>query len=238
MNWQTIHKTQLSLLLRTIYKKNIKDLIFKGWTSMLFFLELWRFSVDLDFELKFNKGENKEEKKQKLFSDIEKILIDNNFTIKKSHIKRYTIFFLISYGDNSKNIKVEISTRDIIEPKYTTYNFYGSIVPVVDRQIQIAFKIVALCTRQQPRDLFDIKHYIQQQIFPNPKEVEIIYKTITGKYKTYNKIIEEAKNTITQQFNNKNIMTWLWELLYDEKQKYDIKTNFLDEAKIIFDSIM
>ena len=90
------HQLIMGQILRDIYTDvTISSLLgFKGGTCAYFFYNLSRFSVDLDFDLL-----NIDEKNQKIvFKNIINILKKYG-EIKEQRIKRYTIFFLLSYGD-------------------------------------------------------------------------------------------------------------------------------------------
>lgn len=68
-----------------------------------------RFSVDLDFDL-IDNSDNFNKTKDLLFLKIGNILKKYG-NVKEKRIKRYTNFFLLSYGSADHNIKIEISIR-------------------------------------------------------------------------------------------------------------------------------
>ena len=223
MNWQSIHKIKLSELLQEIYKTFSTEIVFKWWTSMMFFLSLNRFSTDLDFEI------NNNIEKKYIYDKL--IILSNKlwFVVKKSHIKKNTIFLFLSYNWE-RNIKLEISTRKIIPSNYDLYNFYWISIPVLQWHIQASFKLVAIITRTQPRDLYDLNFYINNNIFPDKQAVSTIYNSIVWKPKHHSNIIKDAITTINSNFDTNNILVWIWDLV-DNKQKkrikMDLKNNIL-----------
>ena len=105
------HQLIMGRILQDIYSDaTIASLIgFKGGTCAYLFYELGRFSVDLDFDL----FTNDKETQKIVFEKVETILIKYG-EVKNSHIKRFTIFSLLSYGDAEHNIKVEINVRVLL----------------------------------------------------------------------------------------------------------------------------
>src|SRR3990172_6418703 len=106
------HQLLMGQILRDIYADiSIAPLLgFKGGTCAYFFYDLPRFSVDLDFDLL--KSEERIEKS--VFEKIKNIA-EAYGAVKDCYIKRNTIFALMSYGEEDRNIKIEISTRELPE---------------------------------------------------------------------------------------------------------------------------
>ena len=102
------HQLIMGQVLKDIYTDvSISPLLgFKGDTCTYFFYNLPRFSVDLDFDLL----EVTEENQKMVFEKIVAILSKYG-TIKDQYIKRFTVFALLSYGDEDHNDKVEINVR-------------------------------------------------------------------------------------------------------------------------------
>ena len=95
------HKTMLFQILKDIYTDTsiAPFLGFKGGTAALMFYGLDRFSVDLDFDLLDPNVEDV------VFDRIGKIVKRYSF-IKEANKKRFNLFFLLSYDDISRNVKV------------------------------------------------------------------------------------------------------------------------------------
>jgi len=152
------HALIMGQILKDIYSDIFLASIlgFKGGTCAYFFYDLPRFSVDLDFDLLYFK----ENKKQEVFIKIKDILIKYG-QIKDSHIKENTIFYLLSYGNNDHNIKIEISTRDLIKnikDFYELKEHLGISLFVAKKDYMFASKLIALIGRNNTamRDVYDI----------------------------------------------------------------------------------
>jgi len=144
------HKQQLSkLLISLISDKNLAARLgFKGGTALYFFENLPRFSTDLDFDLI---GEI-DEKTVKIIREI----IVENLKIVDEKTKRYTWFWLGSYGYGETKIKVEINTRKYPN-HYERHDFRGYSVKVMTKADMLAHKLCAISDRRtlQNRDLYD-----------------------------------------------------------------------------------
>ena len=100
------HQLLMGQILKDIYTDvTISPLLgFKGGTCAYFFYGLPRFSVDLDFDLLVVNEENQ----KVVFKKIVGILSTYG-QVKDQYIKRFTVFALLSYGNDDHNIKVEIN---------------------------------------------------------------------------------------------------------------------------------
>lgn len=129
---------------------------FKGGTCVYFFYGLTRFSVDLDFDLFVT-----DEKSQQLVYEKVQALLEKYGEIKDKCIKRYTIFFLLSYGDTDHNIKIEINTR-MLMPELRSYyevkEYLGIPMLIGKKEYLFASKLSALTLRKivAMRDIYDI----------------------------------------------------------------------------------
>ena len=105
------HQLIMGQILKDIYTDvSISPLLgFKGGTCAYFFYNLRRFSVDLDFDLLVVNEEN-----QKLVFEKIVAILSKYGQIKDQYIKRFTVFALLSYGDEDHNIKVEINVRKLV----------------------------------------------------------------------------------------------------------------------------
>jgi predicted nucleotidyltransferase component of viral defense system len=135
------HQLIMGQILKDIYTDTlISSLLgFKGGTCAYFFYELDRFSVDLDFDLIQVSKENKE----KVFERI--IFVLNKYgEVENKHIKRYTLFALLSYGDEDRNIKIEINTRGVDREYYEIKDYIGIPILVAKKDYLFSSKLVAL----------------------------------------------------------------------------------------------
>lgn len=132
---------------------------FKGGTCAYLFYGLPRFSVDLDFDL-LVAG------KQKPVFDELKNILNNYGKIKDSYIKRNTVFFLLSYGEEDYNIKIEVSTREKIpniENHFDLREYLGISMLVAKKPYLFASKLAALTLRKETavRDIYDIWYFAE-----------------------------------------------------------------------------
>ena len=105
------HQLIMGQILKGIYTDvTISPLLgFKGGTCAYFFYNLPRFSVDLDFDLLVVNEEN-----QKMVFEKIVAILGKYGEVKDQYIKRFTVFALLSYGDDDHNIKVEINVRKLV----------------------------------------------------------------------------------------------------------------------------
>ena len=211
------HKFILVQILKDIYSnKEIAPLMgFKGGTACYLFYNLPRFSVDLDFNLL------DENKRDLVFSRIKNIMVKYG-NLKEARVKRYTLFYLLSYGEESTNIKVEISRRDFPD-RYEVLNYLGISMLVMKKEDIMAHKLVALLERgsMANRDLFDLWFFFENHWRINQELVELRTREKLGDY--LKKCELEVKNT-----NNTYILQGLGEVL-DAKQKHWVKENLKNE---------
>ena len=212
------HRSILLQILKDIYSdiEISSALGFKGGTAAYIFYELSRFSVDLDFDLL------DESKADIVFEKLERILKEYG-EIKDSFHKRFTVFFLLSYGKKEHNIKIEINKRSF-GSKYEIKNYLGISIQTMVIEDMVAHKLVALLDRKNVanRDIFDIWFFLKNHYEINEK----IIKTRTGlKLKEYlNKCVK-----FLEKYNDKYILQGIGELI-DEKQKIWIKNKLKSEV--------
>lgn len=211
-------------ILRDIYADtSIAPLLgFKGGTCAYLFYNLPRFSVDLDFDLFSTEDATQEKVREKIQSIIEKY-----GEIKDSHIKRYTIFMLLSYGDADHNIKVEISTRKLmphLKDCYELKEYLGISMLTAKKEYLFASKLAALTSRSETamRDIYDIWYFAKNSWDINPE----VIKSRTGK--TVKEHLSDCIAVI-EKVNDRQILQGLGELL-SEKEKIWVKTNLRKEA--------
>ncbi len=141
------HQLIMGKILRDIYTDTTLGplLGFKGGTCAYFYYGLPRFSVDLDFDLLTPDISAQETVHEKIKSILEKY-----GRVKESRTKRYTIFLLLSYGQEDHNIKVEINTRSLIpliEEQYELKEFLGISILVSKKEYLFSSKLAALTDR-------------------------------------------------------------------------------------------
>jgi predicted nucleotidyltransferase component of viral defense system len=191
---------------------------FKGGTCAYFFYGLPRFSVDLDFDLL----ELDEEAQKKVFEKIVAIL-GKYGKVKDQYIKKFTVFALLSYGDDDHNIKVEISTRKLTEDIHDRYEMRESLgisMLAAKKDYLFAGKLSALTSRKETamRDIYDIHYFAKNNWDINAE----MLKERTGK-----SIKEYLVDCIAfvEKVNNSRILQGLGELVDGEKEKAWIRAH-------------
>jgi len=211
------HRFILVQILKDIYSDSeIAPLIgFKGGTACYLFFKLPRFSVDLDFTLLDTK------KRDSVFKKIKSILQEYG-DLKEARLKRYTLFFLLSYGEESTNIKVEVSLRQFPD-NYEVLNYLGISMLVMTKESIMAHKLVVFLDRSQiaNRDLYDLWYFFKNNWRVNEEIVELRTEKRFSDY--LRMCIEEVKKV-----NNTYILQGLGEVL-DDKQKHWVKKNLKNE---------
>lgn len=218
------HQLIMGRILRDIYADaSIASLLgFKGGTCAYFFYNLPRFSVDLDFDLLTQDKVNQE----LVFETVKKILAQHG-EIKDSHLKRNTIFFLLSYGDIDHNIKFEISIRiDIptIQERFEIKEYLGISMLVGKKPYMFASKLAALTLRGETamRDIYDIWYFAK-----NNWSIDLdVLKIRTGKG-----VKEHLADCISviEKVKDNQILQGLGELL-SEKEKTFVKSHLRKET--------
>lgn len=212
------HKTHLTNILLDIYKDSelSSALGFKGETAAMLFYDLPRFSVDLDFDLV---GEVK--------GTVERMtrLLGAKYRIKDSSTKYNTLFWLLSYGEGTTHIKVEILTRDNPYNHYERKIFYGTRIQVLKSPDMVAHKLVAMMERvsKANRDLFDVHYFLSSSI-----GTEINYDIIRDRTGKEPREFYETLLLTVKKIERKAILNGLGELL-SESQKDWAKAKLLDE---------
>jgi predicted nucleotidyltransferase component of viral defense system len=214
-------------ILKDIYSDvSISPLLgFKGGTCAYFFYGLPRFSVDLDFDLLAMSEENQ----QKVYKKISAILSKYG-QIKDQRIKRFTIFALLSYGEDDHNIKVEINLRELadnIKNNYEIKEYLGIPMFAAKEDYLFGGKLAALTLRTETatRDIFDI-HYFAKNHWDINEEV---VKKLTGK--TVKEYLPDCIAHI-EEIKDSRMMHGLGELISREKEKDWIRNNL--KADVIF----
>jgi predicted nucleotidyltransferase component of viral defense system len=206
----TTHKTHLTNILLDIYKDSELSgaLGFKGGTAAMLFYDLPRFSVDLDFDL-IEEAKNVVERMTKL--------LGAKYMIKDSSTKYNTLFWLLSYGERTTHIKVEISTRDNPFNHYERKVFYGTQLQILASPDMVAHKLVAALERAScaSRDLFDIHYFLSSPIGAN-----INYEIIKDRTGMEVRDFYLTLSTIVQKISSTNLLNGLGELLTEPQKDW------------------
>lgn len=160
------HKTILFQVLKDIYSDSIIAplLGFKGDTAAVMFYGLSRFSADLDFDLLDDRW------KDIVFERTVNIVTKHG-VLKEAHKKRFNLFCLLSYGEVSRNIKVEINLRQF-GSRYELKTYLGVSMLVMVPEDMFAHKLIAMSERigKTSRDIYDVWFFLQNR-FPINKDI-------------------------------------------------------------------
>jgi len=219
-------------ILRDIYADvSICSLLgFKGGTCVYFIYGLPRFSVDLDFDL----FETDEKTQMSVYEKL-KAIVAKYGKVKDSYRKRFTIFFLLSYGDADRNIKVEVNVRPPmkdIKKYYELKEYLGISMLVGKKDYLFAAKLAAVTQRRRTamRDIYDSWYFAKESWDINAEVV----KARTGK--TVKEYLADCIRVIEAVKNNQ-MLQGLGELL-DEKDKAWVKNHLQSEAVFMLKNYM
>ena len=182
----------------------------------MFLYGLDRFSVDLDFDLR-------EWNLQEVLQKLEKILSVYGEIIERKNTK-----LLLRYRWWNIPLKIEINTRF---SKYDTYEnvlFFWFPILVMDRPSMFANKLYTIFQRKErsdkvaSRDVYDTRFFFKNHWNLN----EPLLRERSGK--SIDDYLTFIKKFIWQNFTEKTILLWLWELL-NEKQKFFVKNKLIQE---------
>lgn len=213
-----MHKNILVRILKDIYTNvTIGPFLgFKGGTAVYLFYGLDRFSVDLDFDLLDSS------KKQHVFKELKKILEEYG-VIRDSYEKTNTLFLMVSYSENHRNIKVEVNFRDF-GSRYGVKSYLGIPMKVMVPEDMAAHKMVAMYERMGSanRDIFDTYFFLKNN-WPINEQI-IVKRTQLSMSQFLTKCIQELES-----LTDRHILDGLGELL-DVKQKAWVKKSLRSET--------
>ena len=212
------HKFFLVQILKDIYSdiELANCLGFKGGTALMFFYELPRFSIDLDFNL-INEG-----KEKIVYEKVRKILLKYG-TIYDEAPKFYGPLVVLDYGIGERKLKVEISNRRF-EDRYEIKNLLGINMKVMVRADMFAHKLCALLDRNLiiSRDIFDCWFFMKNQ---SPVNKDIIESRMTMPFTDYiQKCIDRLESV-----NDKGLLHGVGELMDNEMKKF-VRTKLRTET--------
>lgn len=203
------HKFFLLQLLKAIYSdiELAGNLGFKGGTALMFFYDLPRFSVDLDFNLL------NAEKEDLVYEKIRNIVLKHGNIFDEAK-KFYGPVIVLDYGIGERKLKVEISNR-IFNDCYEVKNLLGINMKVMVKQDMFAHKLCALLDREviANRDVFDCWFFMKNQTPVNKKIVETRMEI---KFEEYlQKCIEKL-----EKINDKRILHGMGDLMGEDLKKF------------------
>jgi len=203
------HKFYLVQLLKDIYSDSelANALGFKGGTAMMFFHELPRFSVDLDFNLLLP------EQSEHTYKKVRKI-VQKYGEIHDEAQKFYGHLLVLDYGITERKLKIEISNRSTND-EYEIKNLLGINVKVMTLRDMFSNKLCALLDRSSlaNRDIFDCWFLMSRQTPINPAIIEQRTKKSVSEY------LRECVDTLLNM-PNKSLLDGLGELVGSEQKTF------------------
>ncbi len=212
------HKFLLIQILKDIYSdiELSNSLGFKGGTALMFFYDLPRFSVDLDFNLLDADQEDR------VYQKVRKILLKYG-SIHDEAIKHYGPLVVLNYGYGERKLKVEISNR-VFENRYEIRNLLGITVKVMVQEDMFAHKLCALLDRSSVtnRDIFDCWFFMEKRTPVNKNIVESRMKKPLAEY------LQQCIDLL-ESMNDKVLLQGLGELMDNSMKKF-VQTKMRSET--------
>jgi len=204
------HKYYLVQLLKDIYSdaELANCMGFKGGTALMFFYELPRFSVDLDFNLLI--PEKSVYAHQKLLKIIQKY-----GKVHDEAQKFHGNILVLDYGETERKLKIEISNRQFND-EYEIKNLLGISIKVMTIGNMFSHKLCALLDRSAiaNRDIFDCWFFMNRQ---TPVNVDIIEQRTEKSLADY---LQECIDAIEKLPKNRRLLDGLGELINPELKTF------------------
>ena len=212
------HRFFLVQILKDIYAdlELANCLGFKGGTALMFFYDLPRFSVDLDFNLL------DVQKEDIVYRKVRRILIRYGKIFDEAK-KFYGPLIVLDYGMNERKLKVEISNR-VFENRYEIKNLLGINVKVMVQEDMFAHKLCALLDRNiiANRDIFDCWFFMQRQ---TPVNAGIVESRMS---RSFSKYIQACIERL-EPMSDKGLLQGMGELM-DSKMKRFVQVKLHSEV--------
>ena len=212
------HKFLMLQILKDIYADAMLASVlgFKGGTALMFFYQLPRFSVDLDFNLL------DVTKQEEVFNRVRDILLKYG-KIHDEAIKFYGPLLVLDYGAGERKLKVEISNR-LYDNHYEWRNLLGLEIRVMTESDMFAHKLCALLDRTETtnRDIFDCWFFLNRRTPINRQIVETRMETTLENY------LQRCVESL-QQMPSRSLLNGLGELT-DPQTKAFVRNKLLSET--------
>ena len=217
------HKFFMLQILRDIYSdlELANALGFKGGTALMFFHELPRFSVDLDFNI----IQSDKEKETVIFQKLRNILLKYG-EIEDEAQKFFGPVLVLNYGKGERKLKLDISNREY-DNRYEMKAFMGINMLVMTIADMFAHKLCALLNRNEltNRDIFDCWFLMENR---TPINRAIVENRMNLPFPDYLQNCIDTLNKIT----NKGLLNGIGDLI-DEKMKNFVRTKLRNETMIL-----
>ena len=212
------HKFFLFQILKDVYSdiELANCLGFKGGTALMFFYDLPRFSVDLDFNLLDTS------KEQSVYLKIKNILLKYGKIFDEAN-KFFGMIIVLDYGFSERKLKIEISNRQW-DNHYELKNLLGIQMNVMVISDMFAHKLCALLDRKEitNRDIFDSWFFMQKH---TPINKFIVENRMGLPFEDYiQKCIDHLES-----INDRGMLNGLGELVDEEMKKF-VRTKLRKET--------
>ncbi len=214
------HKFFMLQILKDIYSdiELANNLGFKGGTALMFFYDLPRFSVDLDFNLL------DPAKEDDIYAKMRQILLKYG-TIFDEAKKFYGPIVVLDYGIGERKLKVEISNRQY-QNQYEVKNLLGINMKVMVSSDMFAHKLCAMLDRSSitNRDIFDVHFFMKNRTPINKNLVETRMNSALTDYL-------QLCMDMLQKKSDKGMLDGLGELMDEETKKfvrYKLRTDTIE----------
>ena len=189
---------------------------FKGGTALMFFYDLPRFSVDLDFNLL-------DPAKEKLVYEKVRTILLKNGGIHDEAMKFHGPVIVLNYGYGERKLKVEISNRQW-DDRYEVKNLLGIDMLVMKEPYMFAHKLCALldCDEVTSHEIFDTWFFMQRRTLLSKRTVENRMQIPLDQY------LQECINLLETVQDNK-LLFGLGELMEEEMKKF-VRTRLRSET--------
>ena len=214
------HKLYMLRILKDVFNDSelSQILAFKGGTSLMFFYQLPRFSVDLDFNILDIT------QKDMAYQKIREIALKYG-KIADEQLKHNDPLVVLDNEKGERNLKLELSTR-FFDNHYELKNLAGTNITVMVEPDMFAHKLCALLDRGEVtgRDVFDIHFFLSKQA---PIHAGIVEQRMKKPFANYLDDCIAALQTVS----TKELMQNVGEFL-EGKLKHEMKSGKLIDRTI------
>jgi len=203
------HKFYMLQILKDVFSDGeLADcLAFKGGTATMFFYDLPRFSVDLDFNLL------DVQKERLVYEKLEKVLSKFGTLVDKA-LKFFGPVFVLDYGKGERKLKVEVSNRQY-DNHYEIKNLMGVEMRVLTKPDMFAHKLCALLDRNEitGRDVFDCWFFLNSR---TPINAAIVESRMGIPLQEH---VQRCIDTL-EQLSDKTVMNGIGELVDGDMKRF------------------
>ena len=223
------HKLYMLRILKDVFNDpELSQIIaFKGGTSLMFFYQLPRFSVDLDFNILDIT------QKDMAYQKMREIALKYG-RIADEQLKQNDPLVVLDNEKGERNLKLELSTR-FFDNHYEEKNLAGTSITVMVEPDMFAHKLCALLDRGgvTGRDVFDIHFFLSKQA---PIHAGIVEQRMKKPFANYLDDCIAALQTVSTKELMQNVGEFLEGKLKQEMKSgklIDRTIEMLEERKLV-----